>query len=120
MGDDLALAVGDDVVGDMAEAREFEQGGLPHLAVADGGGHQGVARRLATDIAHIGIEADAEELQIATVTLALGLELTLHALALVVLAAPHADDIALGVEVGGLDGAPEDIGDGGRGARGHR
>lgn len=112
VGDDLALAVGDDVVGDMTEAREFEQVGLPHLAVADGGGHQGVARRLATDIAHIGIEADAEELQIATVTLALGLELALHALALVVLAAPHADDIALGVEVGGLDGAPEDIGDG--------
>ena len=112
VGDDLALAVGDDVVGDMAEAREHEQRRIPHLTVADGAPLQGVARDLTATASDIGIEADAEDLQVAIVKAVFRLELTLDVLTLVVLTAPHADDVALRIEVGGLHGIAVDIGDG--------
>ena len=103
VGDDLALAVGDDVVGDMAEACEHEQRRIPHLTVADGAPLQGVARDLTATASDIGIEADAEDLELVLMAAVGALQAALLGGALVVPGGPDGDDIRLGVQIGGRD-----------------
>ena len=112
VGEDASVAVGDDVVGHEIEAQLVEDGRLPHAAVADVMPADGVAVHAAAALLLAGVEADADEAQLAAVVVLEALQAALRILAVVAPRGPGADDIDLGIEVGTGDGAAVDVGGG--------
>ena len=112
MGDDAALAVGNDIVGHEIEAQLVEEGRFPHAPVADVMPADGIAVHIAAALLLAGVEADADELQLTAMLAFQVLELALRVLAFVVPRGPGADDIDLGIEIDIGDGLAVDVGGG--------
>ena len=112
MGDNLAVGVDDDVVGDVGEAELAQEGRVKLATVADGAPLDGVAGDTAAAVLRIGIEADAEDLELVLMAAVGALQAALLGGALVVPGGPDGDDIDGGVEVGGTDLTAVDIGGG--------
>ena len=117
MGDNLAVGVDDDVVGDVGQAELAQEGRVKLATVADGAPLDGVARDTAAAVLRIGIEADAEDLELVLMAAVGALQAPLLGGALVVPGGPDGDDIDGGVEVGGTDLTAVDIGGGEGGMR---
>ena len=112
MGEDSAVAVGDDIVGHEIEAQLVEDGRFPHTPVADGMPADGIAVHITAALLRAGIETDADEAQLAAMVVLEALQAALRILAVVAPRRPGADDIDLGIEIGTGDGAAVDIGGG--------
>ena len=110
MGEDLTLTVGDDVVRNLRQAEFGEDGIVPHPLVADIAPGDGVAIHQAAALLGIGIETDADNLQLAGALLLLqAFQLTLDGLTLIVPGGPGGDDVDLRIEVAIGDGFPLDV-----------
>ena len=113
VGDDLALVVGEDVVGDIGEARMLADGAVPELAVADGVPSDGVALQLLTARPDVAFHTDGDDLQaVAAHLFLLFLQLAQRAHTFEVVGVPDGDDVDLGGEIGGFDRLAVDVGDG--------
>ena len=110
MGNDLAVSVGKNVVGDGLQAEGGEQGGFEHELVAHDGLGEGVAARRALTLAAAGIEADGEQTETALAAAGKAVELALLLLTLVVPRGEGADNGVAAGEAAAADGLSADGG----------